>query len=101
MVFYWVAVSDKQDRSYRNSPGELARLLNCANPQLSLKGGRRIDKFCQRFEKLLGFAGMLQTVARLPSVGLISDKLGQAQRCQNVTHPRHAAANGSGDLTRA
>jgi len=35
----------------------VARLLNCANPQLSLKGGRRIDKFGQDFEELPGFRG--------------------------------------------
>jgi hypothetical protein len=33
--------------------------LNCANAQPSPKGRRRINKFCQRLEKLLGFAGML------------------------------------------
>jgi hypothetical protein len=79
----------------------VAGLLNCANPQLSLKSGRGVDKFCQRFEKLLGFAGMLQAVTRLPSVGLVPDDLGQAQRCQNVTHPPHASANGARDLARA
>jgi hypothetical protein len=77
---------DSGKASVTNSPKGIARLLNCANAQLSLKGRRRINKFCQRYEKLLSFAGMLQAIACLSPVGLVPDDLGQPQGRQDVTH---------------
>jgi hypothetical protein len=42
---------------------------------------------------------MLQAILRLSSVGLVSDQLGQPQRRQDMTHPRHAPVNCSRNLT--
>jgi hypothetical protein len=41
---------------------------------------------------------MLQTIARLSPIRFVSDDLGQSQRRQNVTYPRHAPGNGARDL---